>query len=203
MDSGYSLADIRAATDGDNDNGMGGGMMWILILFLLIGGDGFGNKNKGGDCVTPAQLCDSQNFQTLENSVRGIQNGLCDGFYAQNTTMLQGFNTLGMQTMENRFAAEKCCCETNRNIDALRYDAAKNTCDIITAVHADGDATRALITQNTIQQLRDDLQSAQLTLAQASQTRTLIDTIRPCPVPSFPTCNPWATNGCGNSCGCA
>jgi hypothetical protein len=28
----------------------------------------------------------------LENGVRGIQQGLCDGFYAMNTGMLNGFN---------------------------------------------------------------------------------------------------------------
>ena len=39
MDSGYSLADIRAATQ---DDGMfGGNGLWLLVLFLL-GGRGFG-----------------------------------------------------------------------------------------------------------------------------------------------------------------
>ena len=28
----------------------------------------------------------------LENGIRGIQQGLCDGFYAMNTGMLNGFN---------------------------------------------------------------------------------------------------------------
>jgi hypothetical protein len=69
--------------------------------------------------------------------------------------MLNGFNTLGMQIAENRFAAQNCCCETNRNIDAVRYEAQKNTCDITTAIHAEGEATRALIRENEIQALRD------------------------------------------------
>lgn len=90
-----------------------------------------------------------------------IQNGLCDGFYAQNTTMLQGmngiqsqlcqgFNGVNNNIAESRFATKQCCCETNRNIDAVRYENARNTCDIVNAIKADGDATRALMTQNTI-----------------------------------------------------
>ena len=38
---------------------------------------------------------DGLNYNQLENGVRGIQQGLCDGFYAQNTTALQGFNGVG------------------------------------------------------------------------------------------------------------
>lgn len=195
MDSGYSLSDIRAATD-DRDGMDGGGMWWILILFLLfgMGGNGFGNR---GDCATKSDLCDGFNFNNLERNVQGVQNGLCDGFYAQNTTMLQGFNGIGTQIMENRFAAEKCCCETNRNIDAVRYENAKNTCDIIQAGHADADRIINHLTQNTIQELRDQLQSANLTLAQQAQTQNLVSTLRPCPVPAYPTCNPWASQSCG------
>ena len=47
----------------------------------------------------------------------------------------------------------------NRNIDAARYDAGKNTYDITNAIHAEGEATRALINQNTIQELRDKLEA--------------------------------------------
>lgn len=198
MDSGYSLADIRAATDGDRDNDMmGGGIWWILILFLLLGGDGFGNRNKGADCVTQADLCNSQNFNQLENGVRSIQNGICDSTFALNNSINNGFHGVDNAICGLSHNMDRCCCETNRNIDALRYEGAKNTCDIVTAIHADGDATRALMTQNTIQQLRDELQSAQLTLAQGQQTQTIVNMLRPCPIPAYPSCNPWASQSCG------
>lgn len=104
--------------------------------------------------------------------------------------------------------AQQCCCETNRNIDAVRYENARNTCDIVNAIKADGDATRALMTQNTIQELRDNLQAAQLQLGNISQTQTIINAVRPFPIPSYITCSPYtAANGygvcgCGNGCGC-
>ena len=33
--SNYSLADIRAATEGDRDDGFGGGAWWILSLIHI------------------------------------------------------------------------------------------------------------------------------------------------------------------------
>lgn len=209
MESNYSLADIRAAThDNDNDGwgGGDGGWFWIVVLFLFMfgfGGNGmWGNNGALNGALTRADLCQDMNFQQLENGVRGIQQGLCDGFYAQNTTMLQGFSGLGMQVAENRFAAQQCCCETNRNIDATRYDAQKNTCEITTAIHAEGEQTRALINANTMQNLRDkladkdrDILARDIQLSQIAQTNSIVDQIRPCPIPAYQTCNPWGCNG--------
>lgn len=215
----YSLADIRAATDHDNDGFDGqGGWFWIVVLFLFMfgfGGNGWGNRNDGA--LTRADLCQDFNFNDLQNGVRGIQNGLCDGFYAQNTTMLNGFNSLGNQIAESRYASQNCCCETNRNIDAVRSENYKNTCEVVNAIRADGDATRALINSNTMQNLRDrltakdqELQTANFQLSQQAQNATLIGALRPFPQPAYITCSPYtAVNGfgcgCGlnNGCGCA
>ena len=214
--SGMSVADVMALqnrnTDGSMFGGAGGTWVWVFFLFFLLawggGGFGFGNGAAAQGALTRADLCQDFNFNDLQNGVRGLSNGLCDGFYAMNTTMLQGFNGLGNQVQENRFASQQCCCETNRNIDAVRYENARNTCDIVNAIKADGDATRALMTQNTIQELRDNLQAAQLQLGNLSQTQTIINAVRPFPTPSYITCSPYtAANGygsygCGNGCGC-
>lgn len=224
--SGLSVADALALQNRDNDGMFGGGSstwIWVFFLFFLLawGGGGFdlGNNAAAQGALTRAELYDGLNYSQLDNAVRGIQNGLCDGFYAQNTTMLQGmngiqnqlcqgFNGVNSNIAESRFAAQQCCCETNRNIDAVRYENARNTCDIVNAIKADGDATRALMTQNTIQELRDNLQAAQLQLGNFSQTQTIINAVRPFPIPSYVTCSPYtAANGygvcgCGNGCGC-
>lgn len=224
--SGLSVADALALQNRDNDGMFGGGSgtgVWVFFLFFLLawggGGFGFGNNAAAQGALTRAELYDGLNYNQLDNAVRGIQNGLCDGFYAQNTTMLQGmngiqnqlcqgFNGVNSNITESRFATQQCCCETNRNIDAVRYENARNTCDIVNAIKADGDATRALMTQNTIQELRDNLQAAQLQLGNLSQTQTIINAVRPFPIPSYVTCSPYtAVNGygacgCGNGCGC-
>lgn len=223
---GLSVADV-AALQNRNDGGMFGGAegtwVWVFFLFFLLawggGGFGFGNNAAAQGALTRAELYDGLNTQGLENGIRNVQNGLCDGFYAMNTTMLQGmngiqnqlchgFNGVNNNIAESRFAAQQCCCETNRNIDAVRYENARNTCDIVNAIKADGDATRALMTQNTIQELRDNLQAAQLQLGNISQTQTIINAVRPFPIPSYVTCSPYTaangygTCGCCNGCGC-
>ena len=136
----YNLSDIRAATGGEMD-GFGGGWMWIIVLFLFLfgaGGNGFGG-NRSNEI--------QQGFDTAEitRKLDGLANGLCDGFYAQNTTMLNGFAGITTAVRDAQFAAQQCCCETNRNIDAVRYEAAQNTCAIEKAIHAEGEATRAMI----------------------------------------------------------
>lgn len=222
MESGSGLTVADALALQDRDNGMfGGNSAWVFFLFFLLawGGNGlgFGGNAATQGALTRAELHDGLNTQNLENGIRNLQNGLCDGFYAQNTTMLQGFNGIqrdlctGFSAVnagiaENRFVAQQCCCETNRNIDAVRYENAKNTCEIVNAIKEDGAATRALMTQNTIQELRDQLQAAQLQLGNLSQTQTLVNELRPCARPAYITCSPYQTNyagyGCTGGCGC-
>lgn len=215
--SGLSVADALALQNRNNDGMFGGAngtWIWVFFLFFLLawggGGFGFGNGNQGA--LTRSELCQDMNFQSLENAVRGIQSGLCDGFYAMNTGMLngfsgvqrdlcQGFNGINQNINQARFDSQQCCCETNRNIDAVRYENARNTCDIVNAIKADGDATRALMTQNTIQDLRDRLQASQLANSQYTQNAYLIDQLRPCARPAYITCSPY-TAAYGSGCGC-
>ena len=111
--NGYSLSDIAVATRGDNGGLFGGNNAGIeLILFLLlfcgIGGGGFWG-NRGLE--TQTAITNGFDMNSLQNGIRGIQNGLCDGFYAQNTTMLQGFNTLNNLVNNNSAAIEHTLCQ--------------------------------------------------------------------------------------------
>ena len=211
MDSNYSLADIRAATHDDDGYGGQGSWFWIIVLFLFMfgfGRNGWGNDANNG-ALTRAEMTDGFNNQSILNKLNGLENGLCDGFYAQNNAMLQGFSTMGNQIMQNQFAMKECCCETNRNIDAVRYENSKNTCEITTAIHNEGEQTRALIQANTIQNLRDrleaksqELQTANFQLSQQAQNATLINELRPCAKPAYITCSPYQARTFGCGCGC-
>lgn len=189
----YSLSDIRAATEHERDEGFGGGAWWIIILFLFMFGmgglGGFGGQNGA---LTRAEM--QQGFDTAEvtRKLDGLSYGLSDGFYAQNTTMLNGFAGVTAAVENARFAAQQCCCETNRNIDGVRYDAQKNTCDIITAIHAEGEATRNMMQQNEIQQLRDRIQRAELRDAMCGVVRYPMATTYTSGGNPFCGCN----NGC-------
>lgn len=135
-----------------------------------------------------------QGFDTQEitRKLDGLSYGMCDGFYAQNTTMLNGFAGVTSAVRDAQFAAQQCCCETNRNIDSVRYDAQKNTCDITTAIHAEGEATRALIQKNEMQNLRDRLQQMELREAMCGVVRYPMATTYTSGGNPFCGCN----NGC-------
>ena len=196
MDS-YTMtpADMRAVTDGARDDGfgMGGGWMWIIVLFLFLfgfnGGGMFGNRGQG---LTQMEMQQGFDTQEIVRKLDGINYGICDGFYAQNTTMLNGFAGVTSAVRDAQFAAQQCCCETNRNIDAVRYDAQKNTCDITTAIHAEGEATRALIQKNEMQNLRDRLQQMELREAMCGVVRYPMATTYTSGGNPFCGCN----NGC-------
>ena len=70
------------------------------MLIFGYGGFGRGYGGYGGDCMTPlATSADVQRgFDTsaVINKLNGLENGLCDGFYAINTGLLTGFNGVNM-----------------------------------------------------------------------------------------------------------
>lgn len=137
--SPLSVSDIAAVTR-DNDGMNGNGAWWILVILLALGGwgrNGNGFAGSGGGDYALAT-----DFATLERKMDGINGGLCDGFYAQNTNMLNGFsgvqNTLaqgfaglntamvqqgyetrqGVQAVQNQMAS--CCCDLQRDITAAQ-----------------------------------------------------------------------------------
>lgn len=194
MNDGFSLADAMALTDRNNDCG-GDNWIWIFFLFFLLafgGGGLFGGGNSANSAAVQGALTRSDLFEGFQaNDVSrhmdDIQSGMYQGFYNVNA----GFQNIGDLLTESRFDNAKCCCETNRNIDAIRYENAKNTCDIINAGHADAQRIVDLFTANEMQRLRDELQSAQLQLHNVGQTQTLIDVLRPYPSPAYITCSPY------------
>ena len=165
-------------------------MVWLAVLGRggIFGGNAAGDPAVQG-ALTRSDLFEGFNNQDVNGQLRGITNGICDGFYAVNNALKDGF--YGLQT---------CCCETNRNIDAVRYEGAKNTCEITTAIHNEAEATRALINANTMQALRDkladkdrELLTANFQLSQQAQNAYLINEIRPCARPAYITCSPYTT----------
>lgn len=219
MTDGLSAGDILALTREDNDmNQMWNNPFIYLVWLAVLGGGGlFGNRTAElQNAVTRSDLFEGFNNQDVNGQLRGITNGICDGFYAINSGMKDGFygtqagikdGFYGIQgaLAENRFAQQNCCCETNRNIDAVRFEGAQNTCSITNAIHAEAEATRALINSNTMQALRDkladkdrDILARDFQLSQLAQSATLVNELRPCAKPAYITCSPYTTAGtCG------
>lgn len=186
--------------NGDGDGWGGGGSWWAIMLFFLLAWGGGWGGNRNQEALTRADLCQGFNFNNLDSAVRGVQSGLCDGFYAMNTGMLNGFGSVNQNLNESRFASQQCCCETNRNIDSVKFENAQNTCEITSAIHSEGEATRALITQNEMQKLRDELADAKLANSQCAQNAYLVNQLQPVAKPAYLTCSPYAASqaGCGS-----
>lgn len=223
MNEGLTASDVLALTRNNNEEGMWNNPFIYLVWLAVLGNGGlFGNRGDAAvqGALTRSDLFEGFNNQEVNGQLRGITNGLCDGFYAINSGMKDGFygTQAGMKDgfygiqgalAENRFASQNCCCETNRNIDAVRYEGAQNTCAITNAIHAEGEATRALINANTMQELRDrleardrDIMVRDFQLSQLAQTSSLVSELRPCAKSACITCSPYTTAsyGCG-SCG--
>lgn len=207
MNEGLTASDVLALTR-DNDNEMWNNPFIYLVWLALLGGGGLFGGNRTAElqnAVTRSDLFEGFNNQDVNGQLRGITNGICDGFYAVNSGMKDGFYGIQGALAENRFAQQNCCCETNRNIDAVRYEGAQNTCAITNAIHAEGEATRALINANTMQDLRDkleardrDILARDFQLSQLAQTANLVSELRPCAKPAYITCSPYTTAGtCG------
>ena len=217
---GPSLADIAAVTGNrNNDGGWGDGNGWwvLIILFALFGWGGNGGWGNNGQNGVGAEVQRGFDTQAIIGKLDGINNGLCDGFYATNTSILQGNfglqnaiqqNTVAGMQQANALQAQltDCCCENRAAIAQVRYDMATDTCAITTAVNQ-GFAQLDRTISDQFCQLKMEQKDAKiaeqqnlinalnLAQSQANQNQYLVNQLRPCPTPAYITGNPWATNG--------
>ena len=143
--SGYAVGADRANNNDGFGFGNGGAWIWVILIFAIFGfgRNGFGGLGggNGGMDWQRSSVQDSyvlaSDFANIERKIDGVNNGLCDGFYAMNTGMLNGFNGLntGMMTQgyETRNAINgvgqqiaNCCCEIREGISGVNYNAAMN-----------------------------------------------------------------------------
>lgn len=144
---------IVANLDGNNGNNWNdGSWLWFLIVvFAIFGGwgngfGGFGGTNGGVGSEIQRGFDNSAVISKLD----GISNGLCDGFYAMNNSMLTDFNGINTNIMQTGYGIQQavnadtvanmqntnalqsqlanCCCETREAIQGINYNLATNTC---------------------------------------------------------------------------
>ena len=144
---------IVANLDGNNGNNWNdGSWLWFLIVvFAIFGGwgngfGGFGGTNGG----VGSEIQRGFDNQAVVSKLDGISNGLCDGFYAMNNSMLTGFNGINTNIMQTGYGIQQavnadtvanmqntnalqtqianCCCETREAIQGINYNLATNAC---------------------------------------------------------------------------
>ena len=218
---GYALGQDNNNSRGNGNDWFGGGGIWgLLILALLFGWGGGGLGGVGGlgggggnGAFTRAAVAEGFQYNNIENGIRGIQQGLCDGFYAVNTGLLTGFN--GVQGQIANLAAQNasCCCETQRLVERgfcdVGHAMATNTSNIIQNSHSDTDRVIAKLDAMENARMAEKLdalrsenlslkfaasqanQNAFITANQEAQTAELIRRLgRDCPIPAYVVPNP-------------
>lgn len=152
--SGITGSDALALTANRSNDFMGSGMgaFWIFALLLL--NNGYGGFGGRGDYVTGTDLANSQQGQTNQLMLNGLQGQISNAQYAtaqaindqtnflmqQNNTNLvnaiQGFNNLGLQitNQTNQLSSQmqqmsaqlnECCCAIKTQMLQDKYDAAQ------------------------------------------------------------------------------
>jgi len=170
MGDTLSASDVMALTK-DNGNFLEGNGIIILLLFLLFMGGGFGGFGGGNNAATQgaltrAEMQDGFNNQNTVNTLNNLSMSMNNGFNNMALGMTNGFNSVNNAINNLGFNMQQCCC------------------DIKTTIGIQGDLTRQLINNNTMQDLRDkiadkdrELNSAIFAASQLTQTKTLEDFI--------------------------
>ena len=233
-ESGLTASDVAllSGRNGNND-GFGDNGSWWVIIFLIFAfmgwgrnGNGFGGGNGSiadnyvlaSDFATiQRQLSDG--FGDLTAQSRYIQNGLCDGFYAMNTSLLNGFAGVNNSIMTNGYETRNainnvssqlasCCCDIREGIQGVNYNLATNTCalqntmnmntrDIVDSINSNYRALHDEIVANRIEDKnaqitaqQNEINALRLSASQSAQNAYLLSELKPCPSPSYIVPNP-------------
>lgn len=142
--TGYA---VGRDTNGNGGYGNGNGFFgndwaWIVILLLFGYGRGFGGFGGGyGTGGVGENYVLATDFANIERKIDGVNNGLCDGFYAQNTNMLngfagvqqtlcQGFSGIDRSIANLGYQQAQCCCDIKGSIKDVAYGNEKNAWNI-------------------------------------------------------------------------
>ena len=209
---------------GGGFGGFGGENGWWVILFIILmfgwGRNGYGNNNGG---VMDGYVLTSD-FASVERKLDAVNNGICDSTFALNNSINGGFATAELSRANQQAAlmqqlnamqmqSQECCCENRAAIAQVRYDMATQACDtrntvqtaardIVENANANSRAILDFLTQSKLQDLQSANQELRLAASQAAQNNYLISQLRPTPIPSYPSCNPWASGSYTGCCGC-
>ena len=234
-ESGLTASDVAllSGRNGNND-GFGDNGSWWVIIFLIFAFMGWGRNNNGFGSGNGSGATDNyvlaSDFATIQRQLsdgfgdltaqsRYIQNGLCDGFYAMNTSLLNGFAGVNNAIMTNGYETRNaiqgvssqlanCCCDIRAGIQGVNYNLATNTCalqntmnmntrDIVDTVNANYRALHDEIVANRIEDKnaqitaqQNEINALRLKASQEAQNAYLINELKPCPSPSYIVPNP-------------
>lgn len=235
LDGTLSAADVAAVTNGNGMFGNGDGSFWIIVLFLfaLMGNWGGGFGGGYGNGAVPYLQTDVQSGfdqAAVMSGINGINAGLANAEVSRCNLMSNLTNQLNTIALNQATGL----CNTNANVADLKYTIATEACADRAAVNdalqvvtdtvnskvqtvMDKICQLELDAKNeTISQLRSQVQALQNTASQNAQTAAILANneaqttaleqyLAPVPRPAYIVQNPNGCNcnnygyGCGYS----
>lgn len=206
------------------------GLLGIILIIALLGGGfgglGWGRNNGAGVAAVDSAIFASQQFNQLDNGIRGLGNGICSSTYDLNNSIKDGFystardidrvntnlgNALCTTTYElaNRINGvgtqlQQCCCDLKQGQMETNFLNERNTNAVIQNATAN---TQKILDYLNCKELADKNQQI-FEMSQRAQTAEIIAAMKPvAPIPAYLQPNPYATynyssygcNGCNTA----
>lgn len=146
-----------------NTNDDNGGWLFLLVILIVLGG--FGVGNRGGEVATQQSVYDATNQQTINNKLDSIANGICSSGYEnarlidtvnynnmQNTNtitsaMNNGFSNVSYQINELSHQMQDCCCNLRSQMLQDKYEDVQRQLEQAQGVIANSVQTNNILSQ--------------------------------------------------------
>lgn len=217
MDPNLVAALMNGRNNQDGFGGANGWWLWIIVLFWLWGGRGFGNGfGNGGDCCAnglPAQLNNDYGRELLMQAIQGNRSAIDQIASALNCSTTQLQNAI----CNVQGAIDKVAGQVGMTSQAVINAVQQQGCEIGNQISSCCCNLSSLINQSTCQtqgmiaQLREEKAALTASALSQQQTQNIIGQLRPTAVPAYPSCSPYQAytwgqvfggGCCNNGCGC-
>ena len=158
--------------------------------------------------------CDVKSIETNLCNIQSLIQGVGNQVGLTSQQVINSIQSIGCQ-LGNQL--QQCCCTLQTAIERQGYEGRISTIQQTDEIKADANSKFNIISakidaqtqllgdkfnelekrelQNKIATLQQEKSTLETSALLQQQSRTIIDTVRPCPTPAFITCNPWGCNG--------
>lgn len=147
------------------------GLVGLLIVAGLFGGGlGFGGNNANA-------------FENrfIERDIFNTNSNVLGTSCQTQREVLENRYSLDKEILNNRYenALQTNTLQNQASVNALTMQGKMDSCccELKTAIHSEGEATRALITQNRIADLEKELNQAQTIIANTAQSQNILNSL--------------------------
>ena len=202
--NGYPMMPYVYGNNGMGNGFFGGDGIWAIVLLALLFNGGWGGFGGNGfnNVATTDYISNEFTQRDVNNGFQNQSNLISSGF-SNTATHICGLKS---DVLENRYAQQLSACNTQRDIliqtnelntnlltQALQNQAHMDSCCCELKAQGLENTQRILdaMNQNTIADLREKLNEAQTEISNRNIESSIINSVRPYPVPSYLVSSPY------------